>query len=204
VSHRELRGSATWPHPHALSVRTRSAGERRPYPPRAAEREVLHTIVPEHLETFLREAAHRSGGAGLPHFVEQEFRDFLTCGVLAHGFARVRCGTCAFERLVPFSCKGRGFCPSCRGRRMAERAAHLVGEVLPRVPVRPWVLRLPHRLRYLLARNHALCRAVLGVYCASRNIGVPREEDAQSGGELERGGGPPLSVGPAGRAPRLR
>jgi hypothetical protein len=46
-------------------------------------------------------------------FVEQEFRDFLTCGVLAHGFARLRCADCAFERLVPFSCKGRGFCPSC-------------------------------------------------------------------------------------------
>lgn len=47
---------------------------------------------------------------------------------------------------------------------MIERAAHLVDAVLPRVPVRQWVLSLPHRLRYLLAWNHALCRAVLGVY----------------------------------------
>ena len=45
-------------------------------------------------------------GASLQMFVEQEFRDFLTRGVLRHGFARLRCGTCAFERLVPFSCKG--------------------------------------------------------------------------------------------------
>jgi Transposase zinc-binding domain len=51
----------------------------------------------------------------LPAFVEQEFRDFLTCGVLAHGFARLRCTDCALERLAPFSCKGRGFCPSCGG-----------------------------------------------------------------------------------------
>ncbi len=141
-----------------------AAVDHRAYQPRAAEREVLHTIVREHLETFLREAARRADGAGLPAFVEEEFRDFLTCGILAHGFARVRCGTCAFERLVPFSCKGRGFCPSCGGRRMTERAAHLVDHVLPRVPVRQWVLSLPHRLRYLLAWNHALCRAVLGVY----------------------------------------
>jgi len=28
--------------------------------------------------------------------------------------------------------KGRGFCPSCGGRRMTERAAHLVDHVLPR------------------------------------------------------------------------
>jgi len=47
---------------------------------------------------------------------------------------------------------------------MAERAASIVDEVLPRVPVRQWVLTLPYRLRYRLAWDHALCRAVLGVY----------------------------------------
>ena len=150
-------------------------GEHGAYQPRAAERGVLYTIVREHLETFLREAAARAEGASLPDFVEQEFRDFLTCGILAHGFARVRCGSCAFERLVPFSCKGRGFCPSCGGRRMTERAAHLVDQVLPRVPVRQWVLSLPHRLRYLLAWNHALCRAVLGVYVRAL-LGFQRQQ----------------------------
>src|SRR5207237_10737670 len=71
---------------------------------------------------------------------------------------------CGFEHLVPFSCKRRGFCPSCGGRRMAELAAHLVDAVLPHVPVRQWVLTLPYRLRYLLAWNHQLCRAVLAVH----------------------------------------
>jgi putative transposase len=47
---------------------------------------------------------------------------------------------------------------------MAERAAYLVDEVLPPVPVRQWVLTLPYRLRYRLAWDHALCRAVLGIY----------------------------------------
>jgi hypothetical protein len=46
---------------------------------------------------------------------------------------------------------------------MTECAARLVDEVLPRVPVRQWVLSLPYRLRYLLAWDHALARAVLGV-----------------------------------------
>jgi len=100
----------------------------------------------------------------LPRFVEQEFRDFLQCGWLAGGFARFRCGACGLDRLVPFSCKGRGFCPSCGGRRMAERAAHLVDHVLPDVPVRQWVLSVPHRLRYQLAWDHDLCRAVVAVY----------------------------------------
>jgi putative transposase len=48
-------------------------------------------------------------------------------------------------------------------RRMTEAAARLVDAVLPRPPVRQWVLSLPYRLRYLLAWDHALARAVLGV-----------------------------------------
>jgi hypothetical protein len=54
---------------------------------------------------------------------------------------------CFREVLVRFSCKGRGFCPSCCGRRMAELAAHLVDGVLGGLAVRQWVLTLPHRLR---------------------------------------------------------
>jgi hypothetical protein len=41
--------------------------------------------------------------------VEREFRRFLECGVLARGFLRVHCDACGCDRLVPFSCKGRGF-----------------------------------------------------------------------------------------------
>jgi Putative transposase len=37
----------------------------------------------------------------------------------------------------------------------------LVDRVLPDVPVRHWVLSLPHHLRYLLAWDHDLCRAVV-------------------------------------------
>jgi len=47
---------------------------------------------------------------------------------------------------------------------MTERAAHLVDEVLPWVPVRQWVLTVPYRLRYQMAWNHGLSRVVLRVY----------------------------------------
>jgi len=77
---------------------------------------VLYRVIDEHLEAFLETARRHADGAPLPGFVEQEFRDFLGCGVLAHGFSRLRCTDCALERLVPFWCKGRGFCPSCGGR----------------------------------------------------------------------------------------
>jgi hypothetical protein len=121
-------------------------------------------VVREHLQTFLWELDRHDEQRGAPLFVKREFQRFARCGVLAHGFARFRCTGCGTERLVAFSCKGRGFCPSCGGRRMTERAAHLIDHVLPRAPVRQWVLSLPFELRYRLAWDHRLCRAVLAVY----------------------------------------
>ncbi|MDO8478281.1 MAG: hypothetical protein Q7W02_19200 [Candidatus Rokubacteria bacterium] len=52
---------------------------------------MLHAIIGEHLESLLREVSDRGLKHGLPRFVEQEFREFLTCGVLSHGFTRLRC-----------------------------------------------------------------------------------------------------------------
>ncbi len=134
------------------------------YEPRRPAESALYQIVHDHFETFRVRASIVREGEGLPRFVEEEFRAFLRCGWLAGGFARFRCTSCDLDRLVPFSCKGRGFCPSCGGRRMAERAAHLIDYVFPDVAVRQWVLSLPPRLRYQLAWDHDLCRAVVAVY----------------------------------------
>ena len=161
------------------------------YEPRATAGTVLHHVVRTHLERFL--AATATDGAGVPHFIEREFRDFLGCGALDRGFARVRCGDCAFERLVPFSCKGRAVCPSCGGRRMAEQAAHLVDAVLPVVPVRQWVLTVPHRLRYRLAFDHKLCRAVLGVFVHAVLAWYRRR--ARRDGVTDGQSGPPTAAG---------
>ena len=147
----------------ASACSSRVAEASPAYAPRRPADGTLYQIVRDHFETFLAHAASLRDGEGLPRFVEEEFRDFLQCGWLAGGFARFRCGGCSLDRLVPFSCKGRGFCPSCGGRRMAERAAHLVDHGFPDVPVRQWVLSLPHRLRYQLAWDHDLCRAVVAV-----------------------------------------
>jgi hypothetical protein len=119
-------------------------------------------VVQAELETFLARAEARE--RPVPRFVERELRGFLGCGILAHGFVRVHCDACGLDRVVAFSCKGRGFCPSCGGRRMADTAAHLVDRVLPEVPVRQWVLSLPFALRYRLAYDAPLASAVLGVF----------------------------------------
>jgi len=141
---------------------------------------VLHGVVREHLRIFLWELDRHDEQRGAPLFVKREFERFVHCGVLAHGFARFRCTGCATDRLVAFSCKGRGFCPNCGGRRMTERAAHLIDHVLPRAPVRQWVLSLPFELRYRLAWGHHLCRAVLAVYTRAL-IGFYRKRAKASG-----------------------
>ena len=121
-------------------------------------------MVRDHLEDFLETVSLGDDGHGLPSFVEEELRAFITCGDLRGGFARFQCRRCGFERLLPFSCKGRGFCPSCMARRAAERAAHLIDRVIPLVPTRQYVLSLPVWLRYLLAWRHELCLEVLGIF----------------------------------------
>jgi hypothetical protein len=121
--------------------------------------------VRENLETFL--ASARGQGAPVARFVEREVRAYLTCGVLAHGFLRLHCDACGHDRLLAFSCKGRGFCPSCGGRRMADTAAHLVDRVLPEVPVRQWVLTLPYPLRYRCAWDAHLTTEVLRAFMRS-------------------------------------
>ncbi len=126
------------------------------------EKTLLHEVVREQLESFLARA--REQGAPVARFVDRELRAYLDCGVLARGFLRVHCDGCGHDRLVAFSCKGRGFCPSCGGRRMADSAAHLVEHVLPEVPVRQWVLTLPYPLRYRCAWNARLTSEVLRAF----------------------------------------
>jgi hypothetical protein len=157
------------------------------YEPRDPAASALYQVVREHVETFRVQAARLRDGEGLPRFVDDEFRAFLNCGFLAGGFARLRCADCRAERLVAFSCKGRGFCPSCGGRRMAERAAHLVDHVLPDVPIRQWVLTLPHRWRYRLAWDHDGCRAVTALFVRAV-LAFLRQRARERGVSAGRGG----------------
>ena len=66
-------------------------------------------------------------------------------------------------------------------------AAHLVDRVFPAVPVRQWVLSLPHRLRYRLAWDHDLCRAVVGA-CMRAVLGFLRHRAREAGVGDGRGG----------------
>ena len=92
------------------------------------EQTTLYRLVQQHAATF--SPAEDAAGADLPQFVKDEFDAFLERGILAHGFLRLRCGDCGHDKLLAFSCKRRGFCPSCGARRMSQTAAHLVDHVI--------------------------------------------------------------------------
>ncbi len=57
------------------------------------EQTTLYRLVQQHASVFIAEA-EAAAGADLPQFVKDEFDAFLECGILAHGFLRLRCGDC--------------------------------------------------------------------------------------------------------------
>lgn len=125
------------------------------------EQTLLYRIVASHYPAFVALLAGQ--GRPLPEYAQREFDAYLKCGRLEHGFLRVRCESCHAEHLAAFSCKRRGFCPSCGARRMAESAALLVDEVFPQQPVRQWVLSVPYPLRFLFASRPDILGAVLAI-----------------------------------------
>ncbi len=145
----------------------------------------LYLIIEQHLPQFLGQIAEH--GTHLPRFVTQEFDDYLTCGRLEHGFLRVKCNGCRHEHLVAFSCKCRGFCPSCGARRMIETSAHLIDHVIPPVPTRQWVLSFPWPLRFLYASRPDVLSRTLGVITRAietdliHRAGLTRQSGARSG-----------------------
>ena len=126
----------------------------------------LYQLVQQHVATFFAQAQEATGSS-LPRYVKDEFDAFLGCGILAHGFLRLHCGGCKQDQLLAFSCKRRGFCPSCGAKRMSETAAYLVDHFIPSVPVRQRVLSLPIALRLLPAAQPNVVTTVLQVVQAA-------------------------------------
>lgn len=122
----------------------------------------LHQIVRKNYRQVFFEK--EINGTILPFHLEREFQKYLKCGILSQGLARFQFPFCKKEKLVAFSCKGRTICPRCTGRRMADTAKHLIEEVIPKVPIRQWVLSMPYTHRFLLATRPKFLRKVLAIY----------------------------------------
>jgi len=106
----------------------------------------------------------------VPDSVEQ----FLACGRLQGGFARLRCPSCKGEHLIAFSCRTRNFCGSCQAKRAALFAEKLANDILPPVAYRHWTFTIPKAIRGLFERE----RRLLGLLSRTAYEAVRRSFEA--------------------------
>ena len=149
-----------------MAVGARSA-ERVVYERRRPERTSLYEVVRDNLDTLYGAVDDGALDVRIPKHARKELDGYLDCGLLCRGFARLRCDGCDESRLVAFSCKGRGFCPSCMGRRMCATAANLIECVLPEVALRQWVLTFPFPWRCRLAQDGTLLGALTRIFVSN-------------------------------------
>jgi ribosomal protein S27E len=90
---------------------------------------------------------------------------YLDCGNPRAGFARIRCPDCHGEHLLTFSCKTRGFCPSCHAKRLEEWGEWMRETLLLDVLHRQVVFTIPKTLRIFFKFRRKLlgelCRAAV-------------------------------------------
>ncbi len=74
------------------------------YRPRRPAGTILHQVMRENLETYLVGGDQTCElGANVPFHVEATYRQYLKCGILAHGIARVYCANCGQPmRIIAF------------------------------------------------------------------------------------------------------
>ena len=119
------------------------------YRQRHPERTVLYRVLFHYFEKFLSEYESRfeREHGFLRPVIKDVVEKYLDCGNPMCGFARIRCPDCGEERLLMFSCKTRGFCPSCHSKRREEWGEWMRESLLLDVPHRQVVFTVPKMLR---------------------------------------------------------
>jgi len=150
------------------------------YRRRTPEASVLYQIVYHSREDlqFQWESRFQHQYGCLRDEVIKTLDEYLNCGILAHGAARVYCDGCKHALLIAFSCKRRGVCPSCGAKRAVKFAEHIHSEVIEDIPHRHTVFTIPKRLRvffrYDRKLNTILFRAAWGAL--SPVLGIDERE----------------------------
>ena len=133
------------------------------YRPRHPERTVLYQVLFHYFDRFLTEYESRFEkpyGFFRP-IIKEVVERYLDCGNPRCGFARIRCPDCHTEHLLMFSCRTRGFCPSCHAKRLEEWGEWVRETLLFDVPHRQVVFTIPRMLRIFFKYN----RKLLGELC---------------------------------------
>ena len=159
-----------------------SKAHKLDYERHTPEKSLLYKTIQQTWPSFV--ARCEAENHPVPSFVKREFEAYLRCGILDYGFARVYCEECRYDRLIPFSCKRRGFCGSCLARRMSEMSTRLVGSIYSEIPTRQWVLSMPAPLRYLIAYDNEALSFVITAFISSLFSYLRRKAKRSGGGAL--------------------
>ena len=128
------------------------------YQRREPTKTVLYRIVSSGREELARvwDERFRTEYGPLRKVVLETLDQYLNCGLLEHGAARVYCDCCNHSIFVAYSCKGRNLCPPCAAKRAVKFAEHLYEDVLEDVEHLHIVGSVPKRLRgfYLRERRN--------------------------------------------------
>jgi ribosomal protein S27E len=138
---------------------------------------VLYRVLFHYFDRFLAEY-----GFFRP-IVKEVVERSLDCGNPRCGFARIRCPDCGKEHLLMFSCRTRGFCPSCHSKRLEEWGEWMREELLLGVPHRQVVFTIPRMLRIFFKYN----RRLLGDLCHCALRSLTRYFEVTTGSELMPG-----------------
>jgi hypothetical protein len=107
--------------------------------PRRPERSPFYAVLYQFFDRFTRgyeQGFERTFGP-LRGIVPKTVERFFGCGLPEGGLARGRCNVCGNEYLVAFSCKQRGFCPSCCAKRAGLWVEFVREQVITRHPQDP-------------------------------------------------------------------
>ena len=139
-------------------ARTLIAEAPAQYRPRHPERSAFYQLFEDHFDSYVRgyEERFEPRSGPLRPVVVRSVEEFLGCGRLQGGFARVRCPKCRAEHLLAFSCRTRNFCSSCQAKRSVLFGEKLTSEILAPVPHRHWTFSIPRVLRGLVERDRRL------------------------------------------------
>ena len=123
---------AEYTDPSWLPEDPRIADPAAVYRPRHPVKTVFSRLFQDHFDSYVRAYQERfEPRSGPPRpVVVRSVEEFLACGRLQGGFARIRCPKCRAEHLLVFSCRTRNFCASCQAKPSLLYTEKLTTEIL--------------------------------------------------------------------------
>ena len=140
------------------------------YHPRDPTDSPLWNLLNNHYDDFEKhyEEKYEKKYGYLRPVISEVVTEYLKCGDLKGGFARVRCQDCGKEFLLVFSCQGRWFCPSCHAKKVIQFAENVKDNILYPIPHRQYVFSIPIILRVYFKYDRQLLTKLC--HCAYESL----------------------------------